>query len=70
MFLLAADENLNNNLLRALLRKRPTLNIMRLQDAGCRMQDAGCRMQVWEELTIPPFSNGQPRRGEFCSPMM
>jgi hypothetical protein len=29
-----ADENLNNDLLRALLRRRPDLDIIRVQDAG------------------------------------
>jgi predicted nuclease of predicted toxin-antitoxin system len=29
-----ADENFNNDLLRALLRRRPDLDIIRVQDAG------------------------------------
>lgn len=32
MLLLAADENFNNDILRGLLRRDPTLNILRLQD--------------------------------------
>jgi hypothetical protein len=31
---LAADENFNNDILRALLRRRPDLNIVRVQDVG------------------------------------
>ena len=30
----AADENFNNNILRGLFRKRPSLDIVRIQDAG------------------------------------
>jgi hypothetical protein len=30
----AADENLNNDIIRGLLRRRPDLNIIRVQDAG------------------------------------
>jgi hypothetical protein len=31
---LAADENLNNNIVRGLLRRRPDLDIVRVQDVG------------------------------------
>jgi len=31
---LAADENFNNDIVRGLLRRRPDLNILRVQDAG------------------------------------
>jgi hypothetical protein len=31
---LAADENLNNDLVRGLLRRRPDLDIVRVRDAG------------------------------------
>ncbi len=34
MLALAADENFNNDIVRALLRRKPNLNIVRLQDAG------------------------------------
>lgn len=34
MLLLAADENFNNDILRGLLRRDPTLDIVRLQDMG------------------------------------
>lgn len=34
MLKLASDENLNNNIVRGLLRKRPDLDIVRIQDAG------------------------------------
>lgn len=34
MFLLAADENFNNDILRGLLRRDPTLDIVRIQDVG------------------------------------
>jgi hypothetical protein len=34
MLLLAADENFNNNVVRALTRRKPDLDILRAQDAG------------------------------------
>jgi hypothetical protein len=34
MLRLAADENFNNNILRGLLRRRPELDIVRIQDVG------------------------------------
>lgn len=36
MLLLVADENFNNNIVRGLLRQRPDLDIVRVQDAGLR----------------------------------
>jgi hypothetical protein len=34
MIRLAADENLNNNIVRGLLRRKPDLDIIRIQDVG------------------------------------
>jgi len=34
MLALAADENFNNDIVRGLLRRKPNLNIVRIQDAG------------------------------------
>lgn len=34
MLRLAADENFNNNIVRGLLRRRPDLDIVRIQDVG------------------------------------
>ena len=34
MLLLAADENFNNDIVRGLLRRKPDLNIVRIQDVG------------------------------------
>lgn len=34
MLRLAADENFNNNIIRGLIRRRPDLDIVRIQDAG------------------------------------
>ena len=34
MLRLAADENFNNNIVRGLLRQRPGLDIVRIQDVG------------------------------------
>ncbi|MGA9774043.1 MAG: DUF5615 family PIN-like protein [Blastocatellia bacterium] len=34
MLKLAADENFNNDIIRGLLRRKPELNIVRVQDAG------------------------------------
>ncbi len=36
MLLLAADENFNNDILRGLLRRDPTLDIVRVQDVGLK----------------------------------
>ena len=34
MLLLAADENFNNDIVRGLVRRKPDLNIVRIQDVG------------------------------------
>lgn len=34
MLLLAADENFNNDIIRGLLRRKPDLDIVRVQDVG------------------------------------
>lgn len=39
MILLAADENFNNNVLRALRHRQPQVDIVRVQDAGLRGAD-------------------------------
>lgn len=39
MVSLAFDENFNNNLIRALLRRNPALNIARIQDVGLSNAD-------------------------------
>ena len=39
MLALACDENFNNDILRGLLRRRPDLNIVRIQDVGLRGAD-------------------------------
>ena len=36
MLLLVADENFNNNIVRGLLRQKPALDIVRVQDVGLR----------------------------------
>ena len=36
---LAFDENFNNDVLRGLLRRRPELDVLRVQDAGLRTRD-------------------------------
>src|SRR4051794_14683587 len=39
MIRLAADENFNNDIVRGILRHDPTVDIIRVQDAGLRMAD-------------------------------
>ncbi|MDQ4039747.1 MAG: DUF5615 family PIN-like protein, partial [Actinomycetota bacterium] len=39
MLPLAADENLNNDIVRGVLRRNPKIDIVRLQDAGLRGAD-------------------------------
>jgi hypothetical protein len=39
MLLLVADENFNNNIVRGLLRQKPDLDIVRIQDVGLRGED-------------------------------
>ena len=36
MLLFVADENFNNDIVRGLLRRKPDLNIVRVQDVGLR----------------------------------
>jgi len=36
---LAADENFNNDIIRGLLRRKPDLNLVRVQDAGLSGSD-------------------------------
>jgi hypothetical protein len=56
MIPLAADENFNADILRGLLRRRPDLDIARVQDAGL------------SGATTQPSSNGRPARGASSSP--
>lgn len=39
MIRLAADENFNNDIVRGILRRDPTIDIVRVQDAGLRTAD-------------------------------
>src|SRR5574342_255206 len=39
MLRLAADENFNNDIVRGLLRRKPELDIVRIQDAGLSAKD-------------------------------
>jgi predicted nuclease of predicted toxin-antitoxin system len=39
MLLLVSDENFNNDIVRGLLRRKPDLDIIRVQDVGLRGQD-------------------------------
>ena len=39
MLCLAADENFNNDILRGLLRRNPSLDIVRIQDVGLSSAD-------------------------------
>ena len=39
MLLLAADENFNNDILRGIRRRKPVLDIVRVQDAGLLSAD-------------------------------
>lgn len=45
MLRLAADENFNNDIVRALLRRKPDLDLMRIHDVGLRGADDPTR---WE----------------------
>lgn len=45
MLALAADENFNNDIVRALLRRRNDLDIVRLQDAGLTGADDRCVLE-------------------------
>jgi hypothetical protein len=55
---LAADENFNRDIVRGLLRRKPDLDIVRVQDAGLAGADD------------PPFWSGRRSKGEWSSPMM
>ena len=56
MLRLAADENFNGDMIRGLLRRSPSLDIVRVQDVGLSGQ------------TILPFSNGLRFRGGSSLP--
>ncbi|MDN5747130.1 MAG: hypothetical protein L0H64_01145 [Pseudonocardia sp.] len=56
MLLLAADENLNNKLVRGLQRLNRGIDVLRVQDAGL-----GCAVRM-----IPRFWLGPLRRFGFC----
>ena len=58
MLLLAADENFNNDIVRGLLRRRPALDIVRIQDEGLSGQ------MIWL------FLNGRHGKDVSSSPMM
>jgi len=52
---LAADENFNNNIVRGLLRRKPDLDIVRVQDAGLSGRSSSSRC---ERFSAP--SNRRP----------
>jgi len=58
MLRLLVDENLNNNIFRALLRQKPDLDIVRVQDVNLSGQ------------MTQPLSSGLLNRDERCSLMM
>lgn len=59
MLKLASDENLNNNIVRGLLRKRPDLDIVRIQDAGLPGVDNPTVLEWCRDpsplVTLPPI---------------
>jgi hypothetical protein len=55
---LATDEDFNNRILRGLLRRRPELDIVRVQDAGLRGED---------DAAVLEWAAGE---GASCSRMM
>lgn len=57
MLRLAADENLNNNIVRGLLYRKPDLDIVRVQDAGLTR----ARVTSWSTVGSSLRSN-LPRR--------
>ena len=47
MLRLAADENFDNNIVRGLLRRRPNLDIVRVQDVGLSAADEEVQ-RLWD----------------------
>ena len=47
---LAADENFNNDIVRGLVRRKPDLDIVRVQDVGLLALGS----QSWRQFTGPP----------------
>ncbi len=74
MLLLAADENFNNDIVRALKRRMPELDIVRVQDAGLGGADdpsvlewaakAGRVLLTHDVSTMSDFAYGRVGRGE------
>jgi hypothetical protein len=74
MLRLLADENLNHDLIRGVLRRLPSLDILRVQDVGLRQLDdpsvlewaaRECRIVVTHDAnTMPAFAFGRITRGE------
>ena len=78
MLRLAADENINSALIRAVLRRNPGLDLVRVQDAGLRGADdvtvlawaarEGRVLITYDVKTVPPaayarITQGQPMPG-------
>lgn len=58
MLRLAADENFNNNIVRGLLRRNPTLDIVRIQDVGLSGAD--------DSQVAPPVGAISGNRSRRC----
>ena len=71
MLLLAADENLNGNIARGLLRRQPALDLVRLQDVGLSGAAQEGRVLLTHDVsTITRYAyerveEGQPMPGVF-----
>jgi len=81
MLRLAADENLNNDLVRGMLRREPGIDIVRIQDAGLSGADdpavlawaaaEGCVLLTHDVTTLTNYAYhrvtaGQPMPGVFA----
>ena len=74
MLRLAADENLNDNIIRGLLRRRPDVDIMRVRDAGLSgandptvlewAAQEGRILLTHDVATITHFAYERVRRGQ------
>jgi predicted nuclease of predicted toxin-antitoxin system len=65
MLRFAADENFNNNIVRGLLRRKPELDVLRIQDAGLYGADDPAVLEWAAKEDRVLLTNGLPMPGVF-----
>ena len=70
MLRLLSDENFDNHIVRGLLRRLPTIDLIRVQDVGLGQTDDRAILLTHDRRTVPAFAldrvtQGQPMPGVF-----